>query len=146
MALKMSLVGSLYMYGESTAPFCNIMQEVHDFEFQTFEFYVFDVRMYNQIHHWFLLNVFAPHDRDINTGKKMLDNSTLEMLDRDLTSAIADPIVAQKNFPPLEGFMFGSTEMDSRYYDQINEIQKVIRNTCAWSKFKKCMFTYYYSW
>lgn len=146
MALKMSLVGELYMYDESIEPFRTIIPEVCEFDFQMFTFYVFDVRKYNQIHNWFLLNVFAPHEREINVGKKLLDNSTIELLNRDLTLAISDPIAAKMHFSPLAGFMFGSTDIDDQYNNQLREVQKVIHNTCSWSKFKKCMFTYYYSW
>lgn len=80
-------------------------------------------RKANAIHKW-----FVDHCQDGNDdcGEYYVSPEQLVELATTLNTIIANPQLAGELLPPMEGFFFGSTEMDEWYWDDVKHTAKAM--------------------
>jgi hypothetical protein len=80
-------------------------------------------RKANAIHDWFVQNVQAGKDECIPHPVSV---EQLEELRDTCNKVLADPSLARELLPPSSGFFFGSTEIDRRYMNELEDTVKII--------------------
>lgn len=104
-------------------------------------------RKANAIHQWFVDNVSQGED---DCGVYELTGNMLKQLRNKCEEAINDPSNASEILPTQEGFFFGSTEYDERYFDLLRETVDAIDGLfCEYEPedwFGTCWYEYHASW
>jgi hypothetical protein len=98
-------------------------------------------RKSNQIHNWFVINVQRGED---DCGEYFVSHNKLKELVNTCTLAITnkDPNL----LPPVEGFFFGSTDVDEYYWADIMDTIKQLQPIIDRPDFEKLSFYYQSSW
>ena len=98
-------------------------------------------RKANAIHNWFVQNIQNGND---DCNNYYVSRESLEKLKEICQQVLNEPDRAEELFPPVDGFFFGSTEIDEGYYqdltDTIEIIDKALQLDHTWG------ITYHSSW
>jgi hypothetical protein len=99
-------------------------------------------RKSNQIHNWFVQNV---QDGEDDCEEYYVSREQLTELLDTCKKIKANPDLAESLLPPVEGFFFGSTEIDEYYWEDIDSTIKQLEK--AMEKYDdKWSFEYSSSW
>ena len=76
-------------------------------------------RKANQVREWFVRNAGLEAGSDCEVIE--ISEDQLQQLYDDCDKVVKNPKLASKVMPTSKGFLFGSTEYDDRYFDQLKE-------------------------
>ena len=100
-------------------------------------------RKANAIHNWFVKNVQSNVD-DCGTYNVGIDD--LEQFYKICCRVLENETTAQELLPPIEGFFFGSQNIDPAYLADLEETVEMVGNFLARHDLNKWDFTYRASW
>jgi hypothetical protein len=102
-------------------------------------------RKANAIHNWFVKNV---QDGEDDCKEAYLEKVNLEKLLYVINEVLEDHSKAEKLLPSTNGFFFGSTDYDSRYFNDLEYTKETISKILdKWdTDYKNWDFYYQSSW
>ncbi len=102
-------------------------------------------RKANAIHNWFVKNV---QDGEDDCKESYLEKVNLEKLLYVINEVLEDHSKAEKLLPSTNGFYFGSTDYDSRYFNDLEYTKETISKILdKWdTDYKNWDFYYQSSW
>lgn len=98
-------------------------------------------RKANQIHNWFVKNVQLGED---DCGEYYVSHEKLNELRETCRKALFEK--NPKYLAPVEGFFFGSTDIDQYYWEDIKRTIKMIDKITSHKDFDRLSFYYTSSW
>lgn len=100
-------------------------------------------RKANAVHNWFVQNVQKGVD---DCGRYPVSQLELVSLLDTCSQVIADPKLANTLLPSSQGFLFGGTEYDSWYFEQLKRTQQMIEHALVITQSPHWIFYYHASW
>lgn len=100
-------------------------------------------RKANQIHSWFVTNVQGGVD---NCQTYHVSRVMLEKLVEDCNAVLSDKSRVQELVPPVNGFFFGSTDIDDYYFKVLAQTASTLQEILNEPFFNDCSFYYMASW
>jgi hypothetical protein len=97
-------------------------------------------RKANAIHGWMVRQKAGNVD---NCQNIPLTRDDLEQLRKLCLNVLLNPETAQRNLPPTSGFFFGSNEVDTFYFEDLQDTVKILDDVLS---SKKRRFVYRASW
>ncbi len=100
----------------------------HGYKVQYIEYQIITWRKANYIHNWFVQNVQGGND---DCGLYRVTGEKLEELKNICDEISLIPFIpnaprAEQFLPPVEGFFFGSTEIDDHYFDEVKRTAEAL--------------------
>lgn len=118
--------------------------EFPDYEIINTQIQVGYWRKANHIHGWFVRNTLDPcgEGEQVQVSREQLMQLLMTCKTVRLHHSLAEAML-----PPMEGFLFGSTEIDDEYFEQIDETIELLEKALAqdFSKYKS-VFMYRADW
>jgi len=101
-------------------------------------------RKANAIHQWFVKNVQGGVD---DCQQANVTREQLKELSNICQEVLKDKTKTEELLPAMEGFLFGHTEYDNWYYEQLEDTVKTLENLLKWTEGEQ-WWTFYYqsSW
>jgi hypothetical protein len=99
-------------------------------------------RKANAIHNWFVDAVQGGKD---DCDRYPVTRDQLKALIRDCRSVLDDPANARLVLPTVSGFFFGSTDYDSRYFENLRDTVSMLEKALADAN-HGTQFFYHSSW
>lgn len=100
-------------------------------------------RKANQIHGWFVKNV-ADGEDDCSNEYYVSKDSLRKLLDT-INAVLTDKSKAKELLPPMQGFFFGSTDVDEWYWEQLTNTKEILEELLT-DPYKDWSFSYKSSW
>lgn len=148
MGLDMYLTGKRRLVGWDSSPEADELQAkiapfIGGLKAETITFEAAYWRKANAIHYWFVKNVQGGRD-DCNEYE--LTRDSLKELVAVCKEVLGNIEKAGELLPPCPGFFFGSSDIDSYYFDQlrytVEELSSILNN----ESLKNVTYTYQSSW
>lgn len=136
MGLDMYLIGEIWLFRKKYEELRKKVKQLFpqlEGEASLIEFELVYWRKANAIHRWFVENVQGGKD---DCGKYPVTREDLKKLLKVIEEVLENRDKAEELLPTQEGFFFGSTKYDRRYFKELKwtaeKLRKLINNEWLW--------------